>query len=845
MAAIAPASTAELLELLKKSNVLPAARLKALPDASALPADPRKGATVLVQKGFITKFQGAQLLAGRHKGFRIGPYAVLDQLGRGGMGAVYLGEHLDLNRKVAIKVLAPAKGDGQHLAAERFLREARAAAALDHPNIVRVFDVSWYNDTPYLVMEYVDGETLQQMLDRDGSVPFGAAAEYTAQAAAGLQHAHERGFVHRDIKPANLILDRSGVVKVLDMGLARDGSARDKLTEQLDEGAVVGTADFISPEQAINSPHVDGRADIYSLGATLFTLLAGRTPFEGNTTQKLMQHQMKPAPALTGLNPGLPAGLADVVARMLAKKPGDRYQTGAEVAAALAPWVGASAHVAAGLSRTSLGQSAALRERAGLSSGALRRAGGGDSGVVDTSDPENATGVVSSDETVRNRPPIKPAPAAPRRAAVVAGLAAVLLAAVAVGGWLAFGRDKAPEGATNTPPEPKLPGNTIPPKVEPKAPAERVLYRLDLSGVSPFVVRTLNVADPNGPKKKLANTVSRGGDGVPPTGWTGRAYGRDAEMEFFADVFGGRTAVGVRNTAGTPSAMLLTPTFDSTAASVRLRVEYQASAQKERFVVKFRPNDNSGAWEVARPEPTGDAWRADEFVVDLKGAPGGCFEFHNSDDAPTAALRVCALVLTELPAPVAVPPLTGPDGKGWTEGKSVYSLDVAKIPAFRVTKEKDGRVSGEPEKLPNGLSCLVYREKGVGEFRRDTFEGSPALGLTNLNDAKSAQFYFSLEGALKVQLTPGRTYRVKVSYRTAGDATGSAAVHTPDYKAIVSAALAPSGGEWKTATATFVRAPLAAGVDVRLGIDNTAVGEGNTVWFRSVEIVELNPPKRV
>src|SRR5262245_18806797 len=229
MAAIAPASSADLLALVRKSGVLSAERMTALPDPDSLPPEPSKAATALVQKGFLTRFQASQLLAGRHKGFRIGPYIVQDLLGRGGMGAVYLAEHLDLHRKVAIKVLAPGRGEDQKLALERFLREARAAAALDHPNIVRIFDVARHNDAPYLVMEHVEGETLQQTIDRDGRVPFEIAVEYVAQAAAGLLHAHERGFVHRDIKPSNLIRDRLGTVKILDMGLARSASDKDKL----------------------------------------------------------------------------------------------------------------------------------------------------------------------------------------------------------------------------------------------------------------------------------------------------------------------------------------------------------------------------------------------------------------------------------------------------------------------------------------------------------------------------------------------------------------------------------------------------------------------------------------
>lgn len=460
MAAIAPASCADFLQLLKRSGVLSAARLQALPGPDELPPEPSKAATVLVQRGFLTRFQAAQLLAGRHKGFRVGQYVIQDLLGRGGMGAVYLAEHLELHRKVALKVLAPARGEDARLAVERFLREARAAAALDHPNIVRIFDVARHNEAPYLVMEYVEGETLQQTLDRDGAIPYDMAAEYVAQAAAGLQHAHEKGFIHRDIKPGNLIRDRFGVVKILDMGLARSASDRDRLTEKLDEGAVVGTADFIAPEQAINCPRVDGRADVYSLGATLFTLIAGKPPFEGNTAQKLMQHQLKDPPALCKLNEAVPREVSDIAARMLAKNPAARFQTPAEVIAALAPWTGASARVLAGLSRTKLAQATDIHApladwSLGGSSPRLRDLPGGSSSELSFEAPESAkaTAALSASETARSHTP-RPArgPAAPAAAPVLlpnpnrfmllaaGGVAlAVLLAGILIG-WLAFGR---------------------------------------------------------------------------------------------------------------------------------------------------------------------------------------------------------------------------------------------------------------------------------------------------------------------------------------------------------------------------------------------------------------------
>jgi len=410
---VAPNSPTELLELISRSGIATAAQLAEAVPLDSLPPDPRKAAAVLIQKGVITRFQASQLLQGRHKGFVLGPYIVLDQLGRGGMGAVYLAHHQELHRKVAIKLLVPVRDADQKLAHERFIREARAAAALDHPNIVRLIDVSRYNEVPFLVMEHVDGETLQQALDRDGALPPASAADAVAQAAAGLQHAHERGFVHRDIKPGNLIRDRFGSVKILDMGLARSFDDPDhKLTETLDSGAVVGTADFISPEQALNAPNIDIRSDIYSLGATFFTLVAGKPPYQGNTTQKLLNHQMRAVPKLNEADPTVPEKLSAIVGKMMAKKAADRFQSPAEVIGALAPWLGNSARVVAGLSRTKIaigsGQNASLAE---LASGrSSRRLGtayypGEDSSEVNPLVVAPETGEVASAETARSLNP--------------------------------------------------------------------------------------------------------------------------------------------------------------------------------------------------------------------------------------------------------------------------------------------------------------------------------------------------------------------------------------------------------------------------------------------------------
>ena len=474
----APTSSPEFVDLLKKSGLLAPDRAAALSDLG-LPDDPQKAANKLIAQGLITRFQAQQLLAGRHKGFRIGGYMIKDMLGRGGMGAVYLAEHLELHRKVAIKVLVPGRDEDQRLALERFIREARSAAALDHPNIVRIFDVARHNEVPYLVMEFVDGETLQQVLDRDGAVPYPIATEYVAQAAAGLQHAHEKGFIHRDIKPGNLMRDKSGAIKILDMGLARSSSSGDNLTERLDNGAVVGTADFIAPEQALNQPNIDGRADIYSLGASFFALIIGKPPFEGNTTQKLLQHQLRSAPRLASLDATLPKGLSAVVAKMLAKKPEDRYQTPAEVIAALAPWLGNSARILAGISRTNLAQGADLQATLSeVARGTTKRL---HTATVPDVDPDDVdvesgrdTGGVASSKTTRQRPRSKKAKAGQdkKKLYIYAAVAVGVSILGVLGAWAVVGGSKKPSGdnqAQNVEPQnPSTPNPVQPAPVTPR-----------------------------------------------------------------------------------------------------------------------------------------------------------------------------------------------------------------------------------------------------------------------------------------------------------------------------------------------------------------------------------------
>jgi tRNA A-37 threonylcarbamoyl transferase component Bud32 len=269
-------------------------------------------------------------------------YRVLQLLGQGGMGAVYLAEHLVMGRRVAIKTIN-AHFLSSREAVGRFRREVRAAARLAHPNVVAAHDAEQAGGLHFLVMEYVDGMSVSEFARRKGPLPVETACAICAQAALGLQHAHEQGLVHRDIKPANLMLTSKGHVKVLDFGLAcfahqQDPAADAGLTAT---GAVLGTADYIAPEQTTSSRKVDVRADVYSLGCTLYYLLAGRVPFpEGTAIDKFIHHAINAPASLSSLRPALPAALVAVVEKMMAKRPEDRYQTPAEVYQVLRPFAG-------------------------------------------------------------------------------------------------------------------------------------------------------------------------------------------------------------------------------------------------------------------------------------------------------------------------------------------------------------------------------------------------------------------------------------------------------------------------------------------------------------------------
>lgn len=374
----------ELLSFLVKNQTLSSSQVEALSKESQLFSSTVQLCTHLTSRGWLTPYQQTQILSGQQERLLLGPYRILEPLGEGGMGLVFKAKQVKLDRLVALKIIRPQILAARPEILSRFNREARAIAQLNHPNIVILFDADEFEGTHYIAMEYVEGQTLETLVRAGGPMGFKQSCDYIRQAALGLQHAYEVGLVHRDIKPSNILVAQKnnteagsssaklrrpalitihqkeqvlathlssptkllgswGQIKILDMGLARltdgpeeDNAPRSDVTPLTRAGALLGTPDFIAPEQARDARKVDIRADIYSLGCTLYYLLTGRPPFAGGTdVQKLLRHvNEKPYP-IEELRPGIPTALSQILNKMLEKKPEDRFQIPAVLANAL------------------------------------------------------------------------------------------------------------------------------------------------------------------------------------------------------------------------------------------------------------------------------------------------------------------------------------------------------------------------------------------------------------------------------------------------------------------------------------------------------------------------------
>jgi serine/threonine protein kinase len=339
-------STEEFLENLQASHLVKAScidQVLSTPQAQASRHSAEALCSCFIQSKFLTSWQGYALLKGVRQGFFLGKYKLLDRIGSGGMSVVYLGQHLTLDRVDAIKVLDGRRAR-QGSTVQRFLRECRATASLDHSNVVQVHDYDHAPPHHYLVMEYVDGPSLQDLVDEIGALPISAAAHFIMQAAAGLAAAHRARLIHRDIKPANLLVSSQGVLKVTDLGLARS-ELYDGVRLTMDENGMLGTADYISPEQALDSHHVTSATDIYSLGASCYFLLTGHPPFAGGTvSSKLVRHQLSEPESPRRKRRDVPPEVEQLCMRMLVKDPAQR-PTALEVETELNRWLHAQSGI--------------------------------------------------------------------------------------------------------------------------------------------------------------------------------------------------------------------------------------------------------------------------------------------------------------------------------------------------------------------------------------------------------------------------------------------------------------------------------------------------------------------
>ena len=315
----------------------------------------------LISSGDLSHYQAEKILAGRWRGLVLGTYHILAPLGRGGMGTVYLARDVRRVEKaagdsgspspalVALKVLPPKRAREEERMLHRFRREMELGKHLEHPNVTRTFDTGEASGVNYIAMEFVPGKSLRQVLLDHGPLSVADAARIFTDVAAGLQHAHDKGLIHRDLKPGNIMVTPEGRAKILDLGLAL------LMGETLPEdpsivgwqGYILGTMDYIAPEQTTDATAVGPRSDLYALGCSLYHAVTGVPPFPGGTSkQKRHWHRTETPPAVDSLNPAVPADFARLIERLMAKKPADRPASAEEVRALVVPWAGETAAAA-------------------------------------------------------------------------------------------------------------------------------------------------------------------------------------------------------------------------------------------------------------------------------------------------------------------------------------------------------------------------------------------------------------------------------------------------------------------------------------------------------------------
>jgi serine/threonine protein kinase len=336
-----PPTVARFLKSVLRSGLLDREGLQAA--LRGVPREQRDDALALadhlVKTGYLSRFQARKLLKGAALGLILGPYQVLAPIGRGGMGTVYMARDSRSGGLVALKVLPPHRARAEERMLARFRREMELSRRVAHPHLAWTYEVGQVRSVYYIAMEYIPGKNLSRLVAADGPLEVPRAARLMAEVASGLQHAHNQGLIHRDLKPSNILVTPNGHAKVLDLGLALIQGETGDTSVVGGQGYIVGTMDYIAPEQTADPSKVDRRSDIYSLGCTLYYALTGQPPFPGGTRkEKIHRHRTEEPVPLGELRPTLPPAFAALVSKMMAKDPADRFPSAVAVEAELRPW---------------------------------------------------------------------------------------------------------------------------------------------------------------------------------------------------------------------------------------------------------------------------------------------------------------------------------------------------------------------------------------------------------------------------------------------------------------------------------------------------------------------------
>ncbi len=313
--------------------------LRTLPRAQR--DDPEALADYLVKAGRLSRFQATKLLQGTGLGLILGPFQILSPIGRGGMGTVYLARDARNGQLRALKILPPKRAREEERLLARFRREMQLSRLVAHEHIAWTYDVGVIRGVYYIAMDYIPGKTLQRVVSEGGPLPVRRAARLFCEVCAALEHAHGQGLIHRDLKPSNIMVTPNGHAKLLDLGLAlMQGESPADRKVIGGAGYVVGLMDWIAPEQTEDAADVDARSDLYGLGCTLYYALSGRPPFPGGSRlDKIRKHRGEEPPPLERVNPAVPPSFAEIVRKLMAKEPGQRFTTASAVRRALEPWV--------------------------------------------------------------------------------------------------------------------------------------------------------------------------------------------------------------------------------------------------------------------------------------------------------------------------------------------------------------------------------------------------------------------------------------------------------------------------------------------------------------------------